>query len=506
MREADRFMMEGGVSGGREGEFEYGGYGGGGGGMGMIREEAEARGRVGGVGRVNECRTGLLDGEIGAELVGVWVGGFHVLGHEESAYGVGSDGRCGCVWWSWLGWWGVHSRAPRTLMVLEGRRGSSHLNQSEKSPATNFKGAAPRCFNILLLCERLQASGCGLCRYYFVFKTKKGEKRKRNDDRYGFLESYSTPRARERLSFLTESTLDTITHACWKIRTGKRIEICNELKDNDDDVYCATTISELDFMQTLTVNYYVFVEFSCILFRHETAKGKGISHTSNDDVLKNIIPYTEEAGSTSNLSSLKLSDLKAQREKSKKKLRMQTPVQLRAQEEELAEIETKRIQHMNKMRDEYHYINFRDDALPITKFIYKWVATTTNKLGLPLPPQLTIFELPPAEKKRKRRVEVMKEVFLKEYIIVDGMHKKLTPSEGVIRSVGLVIREPKLGILSIMEVWTWSFKEKVNKDLKALKTLRRNAPFMLLLLVFRAVIQDDEEVACDDGCCSKKKT
>ncbi|GKB71546.1 hypothetical protein Tco_0932958 [Tanacetum coccineum] len=40
----------------------------------------------------------------------------------------------------------------------------------------------------------------------------------------------------------------------------------------------------------------------------------------------------------------------------------------------------------------------------------------------------------------------MKEVFLKEDIIVDGVYRNLTPPEGVIRSAGLVIREPKSGI------------------------------------------------------------
>ncbi|GJU74985.1 hypothetical protein Tco_1266390 [Tanacetum coccineum] len=85
-------------------------------------------------------------------------------------------------------------------------------------------------------------------------------------------------------------------------------------------------------------------------------------------------------GSTTQLQEVKrLSDLKAEREKSEKKLRMQTPVQLRAQEEELAEIKTKRIQHMNKMRDECHCINFRDDPLPITKFIYK--VNKTSKIA-----------------------------------------------------------------------------------------------------------------------------
>ncbi|GKC24336.1 hypothetical protein Tco_1026486 [Tanacetum coccineum] len=123
------------------------------------------------------------------------------------------------------------------------------------------------------------------------------------------------------------------------------------------------------------------------------------------------------------------------------------------------------------MTDKYnHYINFRDDPLPITKFSYKvnnaskeatmritrnnqpfnikiydkfilkmlrfsewlelhalaskrqstsndqllknqkakfqWVATQAEKLGVPPTPQLTAFEITPVEKKKKRKAEI----------------------------------------------------------------------------------------------------
>ncbi|GJW45073.1 hypothetical protein Tco_0073872 [Tanacetum coccineum] len=128
----------------------------------------------------------------------------------------------------------------------------------------------------------------------------------------------------------------------------------------------------------------------------ETDKGKGIAQTSDDDELKKIMPYMEEGGSVPNLSSLKhfrttkkgpmileevklqlpevkrLANLKAKREKLEKKLKRLASEQLRAQEQELTEIETQRAQHLNRMRDEYmNCINFRDDPLPITKFNYR---------------------------------------------------------------------------------------------------------------------------------------
>ncbi|GKB75009.1 hypothetical protein Tco_0936421 [Tanacetum coccineum] len=102
----------------------------------------------------------------------------------------------------------------------------------------------------------------------------------------------------------------------------------------------------------------------------------------------------------------RLTDFKAEKEKSKKKLRrVITPEQLRAQEEELAAIEAKRV----KMMDEFnHCTNFRDDYLPITKFSYR-----VNNL--------TAFDLSTTEKKMKRRTKLIQEVFIKENIVVDGI-------------------------------------------------------------------------------------
>nr|GFA10701.1 hypothetical protein [Tanacetum cinerariifolium] len=56
---------------------------------------------------------------------------------------------------------------------------------------------------------------------------------------------------------------------------------------------------------------------------------------------------------------------------------------------------------------------------------------------------------PPPKKmnlKRKRMVGIIQEVFVKENIVVDGMHKNLVSLLGVVASEGLVIREPELEI------------------------------------------------------------
>ncbi|GKB00338.1 hypothetical protein Tco_0828331 [Tanacetum coccineum] len=137
------------------------------------------------------------------------------------------------------------------------------------------------------------------------------------------------------------------------------------------------------------------------------------------------------------------------------------------------------------MLEEYnHYITFRADPLPITKISYRvnnstkeasmgitrdnqplnltvydkfvlkmlgfseWVevhalASKAIKLGIPPPPQLTTVGLSALEKKRKRSSELIKEVFVKEDIVVDGMHRNLVPPPGVVPPEGLVISKPE---------------------------------------------------------------
>ncbi|GJX68433.1 hypothetical protein Tco_0304160 [Tanacetum coccineum] len=76
------------------------------------------------------------------------------------------------------------------------------------------------------------------------------------------------------------------------------------------------------------------------------------------------------------------------------------------------------------------------------KFVLKmlgfseWLETRAEKLGIPPPPQLTAFGLTTSEKIRKRSAEILKEVFMKEDIVMDGMHMNLVPPQGVIGSEG----------------------------------------------------------------------
>ncbi|GKB99649.1 hypothetical protein Tco_0985786 [Tanacetum coccineum] len=169
--------------------------------------------------------------------------------------------------------------------------------------------------------------------------------------------------------------------------------------------------------------------------------------------------------------------LKAEKEKTEKRLKVLNPKELEAREAKLAAYEAKR----EKILEEFnHYITFRADPLPITKISYKvnnstkeasiriirenqplnlivydsksndlllknlkakfqWLKTQARKLGIPPPPQLTTFGLTALEKKRKRSSELIKEVFVKEDIVVDGMHRNLVPPPGVVPSEGKCI-------------------------------------------------------------------
>nr|GEV49476.1 retrovirus-related Pol polyprotein from transposon TNT 1-94 [Tanacetum cinerariifolium] len=79
--------------------------------------------------------------------------------------------------------------------------------------------------------------------------------------------------------------------------------------------------------------------------------------------------------------------------------------------------------------------------------ICSFPSTHAGKLGIPPLPELTAFEFPSAEKKtctkRKRRAKVTHEVFVKDNVVVDGMHRHLVPPTGVVGSLGLVIDEPE---------------------------------------------------------------
>ncbi|GJV03722.1 hypothetical protein Tco_1337291 [Tanacetum coccineum] len=91
-------------------------------------------------------------------------------------------------------------------------------------------------------------------------------------------------------------------------------------------------------------------------------------------------------------------------------------------------------------------IKENDVLLKNLKAKFQWIKTHAEKLGIPPPPEITAFGFSTAGKKRTRSLEILKEIFVTEYITVDGMHRNLIPPQGVVGSRGLVITEPKAGI------------------------------------------------------------
>nr|GEU86583.1 retrovirus-related Pol polyprotein from transposon TNT 1-94 [Tanacetum cinerariifolium] len=76
---------------------------------------------------------------------------------------------------------------------------------------------------------------------------------------------------------------------------------------------------------------------------------------------------------------------------------------------------------------------------------FQWVINQSNRLGLPPPPELATFGLSAEEKKRKR-TELIKEVFVTKNVSVDGMDKNLITPPRIMPIQGLVINEPESGI------------------------------------------------------------
>ncbi|GJT80721.1 hypothetical protein Tco_1055063 [Tanacetum coccineum] len=128
----------------------------------------------------------------------------------------------------------------------------------------------------------------------------------------------------------------------------------------------------------------------------------------------------------------RLFDLKEQEKKSEEELKkLLNPATLKA----LA-LKKEPIMRITDPLDLTVYPKFRLKMLSFSEWL------EAKKLGLSPPPELATFELTTEDKKGKR-TELLKEVFVKERIEVDGTQRNLTPPLGVIGKKGLVIREPE---------------------------------------------------------------
>ncbi|GKF02782.1 hypothetical protein Tco_0029705, partial [Tanacetum coccineum] len=205
-------------------------------------------------------------------------------------------------------------------------------------------------------------------------------------------------------------------------------------------------------------------------------KGKGIA--TEEEPVKLLMHLIEQGGSYPKMLNLQQFNI------SGKKMTLEDAQAHLAKMKRLVDLKTQAAHEAKRKRmlEEYnHYITYRADNLPIyEKFVleklgfsewievhtlasknkskandillknlkakFEWIKTQAAKLGIPPPPQLTTFGLFAAEKKRKRSLEIIKEVSVNKYIILDGMHRNLILPPGVEGSIGLVIKEPESGI------------------------------------------------------------
>ncbi|GJZ47027.1 hypothetical protein Tco_0600859 [Tanacetum coccineum] len=202
------------------------------------------------------------------------------------------------------------------------------------------------------------------------------------------------------------------------------------------------------------------------------------------------MPFMEEGGSSPKIPSFKsfvipdgqlthedvmdqlkemkrLADLKAEKEKSEKSLKeILNPATIRAQTQDA----TMRITRANDPLNVTVHERFRLKTLGFSEWLkvhslasktksksndlllqslrakFQWVLTQAKALGIPPPPELSTFGVSINDKKRKRSSEILKEVFINNDIVVDGMHRNLVPPPGVKMRKGLVIKEPESGI------------------------------------------------------------
>nr|GEX17775.1 hypothetical protein [Tanacetum cinerariifolium] len=128
------------------------------------------------------------------------------------------------------------------------------------------------------------------------------------------------------------------------------------------------------------------------------------------------------------------------------------------------------------------YGKSNDMLLQSLRAKFQWVINQSKKLGLPLPPALATFRMIAEDKKRKR-IEILEEVFVKDNVVVNGMHRNLVPSLRIEGRQGLVIREPE----------SWIFYYNRNRDLRG--TPEADEMFKKLELIMEA--RDDAVHARD---------
>nr|GEZ20709.1 hypothetical protein [Tanacetum cinerariifolium] len=231
-------------------------------------------------------------------------------------------------------------------------------------------------------------------------------------------------------------------------------EVCNKLSA------CTSTVAtHSQYVQDLMIMFYDMVSLLEVVevFKKANAEGKKREKNNQKTPKDTEVQQTDDQESAT----------------------------LKAQAQKWIEHEAKKA----KIIEEYnHLISFRADQMPIIKIIYvvnpnkeatmkitigdnplnlinlrakfQWVINQSKKLGLPPPSALATFGMIDEDKKGKG--QILEEVFMKENVVVNGMHRNLVPPSRLKSEKGLSSRNLSLRFSSTMGIETWSCKEKKN--------------------------------------------
>nr|GEW25589.1 hypothetical protein [Tanacetum cinerariifolium] len=182
----------------------------------------------------------------------------------------------------------------------------------------------------------------------------------------------------------------------------------------------------------------------------DESKGKGIA---TKEPLKELMPFIEGGGSEPKITSLRpfitLNVQMTNEEIIAQVKEMKRLADLQAEEEKAEKRPIIKINYRFDSVSKDATMRIEKDNQPLSLVVLKnlakfeWIKTQARKLSLPPPPELSAFRLSAAKKKRKRTSELIKEVFVKEDIMMDGMYRNLIPPQGVVGSRGLVITDAK---------------------------------------------------------------
>nr|GEW31128.1 NBS-containing resistance-like protein [Tanacetum cinerariifolium] len=224
------------------------------------------------------------------------------------------------------------------------------------------------------------------------------------------------------MHYILEESLKGILHFIVKIPTDLLLEIVTtkdittmvnktladmtELVELVSKIACNMDTSPPPFSVVVEGGEERYSDFTPIPSIHKADKGKGLATSYDESAMKMIMPVMDKGGLIPNFSILK------------------------------------------------KFITYGQALVTLEGLLknllakFNWVNETTKKLNIPHPYQLTDTEFPLAERKRKIRIEMVRQVFLNKEVVADRMKRNLLPLHDVTTGrYGEVLEQPEAKIL-----------------------------------------------------------